>query len=433
MLYLLAKLIAKFSFLAIYRKVYIINEDNVPGDRAVLITCNHPNGFVEPLVIGGYIPHQIYFLVRGDVFKSKWANYLLRGIHCIPIFRFRDGFASMRKNNESINDALDILSKKKPLLIFAEGSTAQVRYVRPIQKGTIRLAFDTLKNAPESNPCIVPSVIHFSDPMYYRSEVIMEYGAPIEVKKYESLYDTHKAKAIKKLLDDVNNAMQDISIRVDPSVDKADADDVLDIARSITRDPNVYPIIKKVNTSLQRDSERKAGKIFSNLSKQDQSNLITKIKDLKNQLTKSGVEFSQVSGKTKSSSFNLILLILGFIPAIIGRVLNLIPIALAQGFARTKIKKPEFKAVIKLCSFLIMYPIYIFFLSIVLSFLSWKIGLAIFALPILGWFSYLYQGQLKEEWANWKFGQLNEKTKENLKVSYQEVLVKLNINIGEYK
>jgi len=414
MLYLFAKLIAKFSFLAVYRKVYIINEDNVPGDRAALITCNHPNGFVEPLVIGGYLPHQIYFLVRGDVFKKKIARYLLNAIHCIPIFRFRDGFASMRKNNKSLGDAQEALARKKPLIIFAEGSTAQVRYVRPIQKGAIRLAFDTLTNAPESDPCIIPSVIHFSHPQFYRSEVIMEYGAPINVKDYSELYESHKAKAIKKLLDDVNVAMQELSISVDPVVKVEDADAVLEIARSTVRETNIFPIIQKITISPNRDAERTAGEAFSKLNESERSDLLASIKALKNQLDGEGINYEQLSGRTKSNISNFILLLFGFIPFLLGTILNFIPIKIAQYFSRNKVKKVEFKAVMKLMPFLILYPIYLLILGSLVSIVSWKVALCILLLPVLGWFSFVYRMQWSEFKANSSFDKLEESKKNSL-------------------
>jgi len=427
MLYLLTKLIAKISFLAVYRKVYIINEDNVPGDRAALITCNHPNGFVEPLVIGGYIPHKIYFLVRGDVFRKKLARYLLNAIHCIPIFRFRDGFASMRKNNDSINEALEALSRKKPLIIFAEGSTQQVRYVRPIQKGSIRLAFDTLQNAPESNPCIIPSFIHFTDPQFYRSEVIMEYGAPINIVDYGELYETHKAKAIKKLLDDVNSAMQELSIMVDPAIETKDADTVFEIARSTVREKNIFPIIQKVKNSPNRDAERNAGRHFSRMDEGSRSLLISEITDLKKQSDSAGINYEQLSGRTRSNYMNLMMLIIGFIPFLLGYIFNVLPITLARYFSKNKVKKIEFKAVMKLIPFLSLYPPYLLILGSILAFASWKSVLFVFLIPILGWYSFVYKAQFKEFLANRNYKNLNTESRDIMQKAYRNILAKLSI------
>lgn len=425
MLYLCAKLIAKISFFSVYRKVYIINEDNVPGDRAALVTCNHPNGFVEPLVIGGYIPHSLYFLVRGSAFENKIARYLLNAIHCIPIFRFRDGFAMMRKNNKSMSASVNILSEKNPLIVFAEGSTQQVRYVRPIQKGAIRLAFDTLTNAPESDPCIIPSVIHFSNPQFYRSEVVMEYGEPINVADYGELYKTHKAKAIKSLLDDTNKAMQVLSISVDPAIDTQDADTVFEIARSTVRDKNIFPIIQKVRTSPNRDAERIAGNNFSELNETDRNEIIGDINKLKTELDQVGINYEQLTGRTKSTLFNIVFLVLGFLPFIIGRVLNIIPIKIGQAFSKSKVKKDEFKAVMKLMPFLIFYPIYLLFLGLIFGIGGWLSGLGVLLVPVLGWFSFVYEGQFKEFIANRKFNALSQDAQQKLSTIYQNILPKL--------
>lgn len=426
MLYILVKLIAKFSFLAAYRKVYFINEDLVPDDRAVLMTCNHPNGFVEPLVIGGYIPQDIHFLVRGDVFKSTWAATLLRLIHCIPIFRFRDGFASMRKNNETLDSTVEILAKKSTLLVFAEGSTQQTRYVRPIQKGTIRLAFDTLSKYPEANPCIVPSFIHFTNPKFYRSDVVVEYSKPINLSDYQELYNTHPAKAIKKLLDIVNEKMQALSIKIDPPVSTEDADLVLEIARSSARDNNIYPIISRHNNLPYYNVEKNASRVFNEMEENKKTTLIQKIKSLKANIQSSGFSYRQIASNTKSIFFNIVFLILGFVPFLIGKIFNIIPVGLAKRYARGKVRKIEFIAVIKLCSFLIFYPIYLIILGVVItSVFTWKIALTVLVLPFLGWFAFLWEGQWKDLVQTLKY---NKDKHGSLKNQYKAIVQELSVS-----
>lgn len=426
MLYFLAKLISKLSFLAVYKKVYILNEDNVPEDRAALVTCNHPNGFVEPLVIAGYLPKYLYFLTRGDVFQKPVANFLLRGIHCIPIFRFRDGFASMRKNNESLNESVEILKNKNSLLVFAEGSTEQVRYVRPIQKGAVRLAFDTLEQAPESRPCIVPMVIHFSKPVFYRSEVIIEYGTPIELDEYQSLYQDQKGKAIKTLLDRVNQAMQDLSISVSKETSTEDAELVLEVARSNSIDENVFPIVNKVSSAAQCDAERTAGDNFSAMDEKTRHSVINKIKNLKGQLDKINISYRELLNSDKNTLLTLLFLLLGLIPAALGRLLNIIPILFAQNFANTKVKKIEFKAVWKLCSLLIMYPFYLLIVGIIVGVIfSYKLVFAVILFPILSWFSYVYEDKLQSFLRRMRANKVEEKTFTKLQEQYKSVIAAL--------
>jgi 1-acyl-sn-glycerol-3-phosphate acyltransferase len=50
----------------------------------LLITANHPNSFLDAIIIGALFQQPVHFLARGDAFKKPWHRWLLEQLHMIP-------------------------------------------------------------------------------------------------------------------------------------------------------------------------------------------------------------------------------------------------------------------------------------------------------------------------------------------------------------
>ena len=54
-----------------YKKIKIVNLENVPKTGAVLFLGNHHNALMDPLLIATKCGRFSYFLTRASVFKNK--------------------------------------------------------------------------------------------------------------------------------------------------------------------------------------------------------------------------------------------------------------------------------------------------------------------------------------------------------------------------
>ena len=95
MFYQFLKILVGFTLRIFYRKIYMTGTEHVKKGKAQLVASNHPNGFLEPLIMACYFPKDLHFLVRGDVFDNPFLKPILTSTHQIPIFRFRDGFSKL--------------------------------------------------------------------------------------------------------------------------------------------------------------------------------------------------------------------------------------------------------------------------------------------------------------------------------------------------
>ena len=77
------------------------NKEYIPKGQPFIIAANHPNSFLDALLLGSFLPVQLNFLVRGDIFKTKTVRFFLHQLNMIPIFRWEEGVENVAKNHDS--------------------------------------------------------------------------------------------------------------------------------------------------------------------------------------------------------------------------------------------------------------------------------------------------------------------------------------------
>lgn len=172
-----------------YRKILHVGKENIPQDGAIIFAPNHTNTLMDALVILAYNHGPKVFVARADIFKFPILAKIFTFMKIMPIMRQRDGFQAVKKNQETIDKAVDVLKDKIPFCIFPEG-THQAKYSSlPLSKGILKIAFQTHEQMPEVPLYIVPVGIRYGDFFRFRSTVRMEFGKPINVGEYIAAND----------------------------------------------------------------------------------------------------------------------------------------------------------------------------------------------------------------------------------------------------
>jgi 1-acyl-sn-glycerol-3-phosphate acyltransferase len=112
-----------------------------PVDTVLLLASNHPNSFFDALVIATHLPHRMRFLARGDAFRDPRAAKMLGALFMIPIYRMSDGRAELRRTEDSFLLAQEDLEHGGSVLVFSEGNSENESGLRPLGKGTARIAY----------------------------------------------------------------------------------------------------------------------------------------------------------------------------------------------------------------------------------------------------------------------------------------------------
>lgn len=167
-----------------YRKFLYVGKENIPQDGAVIFAINHTNALMDALVLLAIDHKPKVFVARADIFKIRPLAKFFTFLKIMPIMRLRDGIDQVKKNQETIDKAVDVLKDKIPFCIFPEG-THQAKYSSlPLSKGIFRIAFQAQELMPDMPLYIVPVGLTYGSFFRFRSTIRVQIGQPINVSKF---------------------------------------------------------------------------------------------------------------------------------------------------------------------------------------------------------------------------------------------------------
>ena len=105
----------------------------------VLLVVNHPDSFLDAVIIGALYPRKINYLARGDVFRNPVFGILLRQLNMIPVFRQKEGKEHLHLNASAFSQAVHCLRNDGIVLIFIEGICLNTHDLQPFKKGASRI------------------------------------------------------------------------------------------------------------------------------------------------------------------------------------------------------------------------------------------------------------------------------------------------------
>ncbi len=138
--------------------------------RGKLFAANHPNSFVDPISLAINVPYPIHFLVRGDALAGPLGSFLKKYLKLLPVWREREGRDNLKSNYTTFESCLEIWRKGGAVIIFSEGLCVNEWRLRPLPKGTARLAQSAWEKGLELD--IIPTAFnyqHFSGPSKFMS------------------------------------------------------------------------------------------------------------------------------------------------------------------------------------------------------------------------------------------------------------------------
>jgi len=218
-----------------FRKVHFNGFEKLPKGKPILFASNHSNSFLDGIMLEVYLLRTLYVLVRGDVFESKFSNWFYRGVRLLPIYRKTDGDPrqTIGKNNEMFDECYDFFKKGRHILIFSEAISVTEKKVRPVRKGTARMAFDmATRDDFGLDLQVVPMGINYTHFKGYGKELMVSFGEAMPVSDYKDLYQQSKAKATNKLTKDIEDSIKAEVVEIDSEELYQVADLYLDTKRT---------------------------------------------------------------------------------------------------------------------------------------------------------------------------------------------------------
>jgi 1-acyl-sn-glycerol-3-phosphate acyltransferase len=122
------------------RKIVINHSDLLMERGPMILAANHPNSFLDAIILASIFKSPIYSLARGDAFAGKLVTKILQSFNMMPVYRVSEGVGNLEHNYTTFHACQELFEKNKIVLIFSEGRCINEWHLRPLKKGTARLA-----------------------------------------------------------------------------------------------------------------------------------------------------------------------------------------------------------------------------------------------------------------------------------------------------
>lgn len=156
-------------------------------DGPLLLAANHPNSFLDAILLDILFDKPIWSLARGDVFKKPFYIKLLTKLKILPVYRTSEGVENLETNYSTFESCKKIFANNGVVLMFSEGKCINEWHLRPLKKGTARLAISSWQEGIDVK--VLPVGINYSSFRKFGKNIYLNFGELIskeEILQLES-------------------------------------------------------------------------------------------------------------------------------------------------------------------------------------------------------------------------------------------------------
>ena len=183
MLYTLLKIPAKFALWIYCRALLVNKKEMLQSNGPLLIAANHPNSFLDAIILATIFKKPIYSLARGDAFANNFYSRLLSSMNMLPVYRISEGVENLEHNYKTFDACKEIFKKNGVVLIFSEGRCINEWHLRSLKKGTARLAISAWEDGTALK--VLPCGINYSSFVSFGKNVQLNFGEMITAKDFD--------------------------------------------------------------------------------------------------------------------------------------------------------------------------------------------------------------------------------------------------------
>jgi len=215
MLYSILRFFFRLTVNGYFRSIYVKGKEHIPDNGPVIFAPNHPSAFMDPILLSTEINRKLFFLTRGDLFKSQIAATLFSLINMIPVYRKDETPGHAEQNDLVFQKCFDHLAKGRALMIFPEGLSKTERRLRPLKTGIARISLGAeALNDFKLGVKIVPVGINYSNPHQFGSDVFINFGKPMEAAAYKEIFLRDEREGVTVLTDTLKTELEKLLVIV---------------------------------------------------------------------------------------------------------------------------------------------------------------------------------------------------------------------------
>jgi len=199
--------VARFWLWFFFKSVDVRHPDRVPHDGPVLLCINHPNNFIDSLVVGAAVPRKVHYLATAALFRNALVARFLHAAGAIPVWRKQDDPDKMDRNTDTFAACAAAFERGALIAIYPEGTTHAEARVQRIKTGAARIALAWEAVHPRTLT-MLPVGLTFEARKSFRARVLVSFGAALPLHAYADAYREDPVKAVDALTRHLQGAME---------------------------------------------------------------------------------------------------------------------------------------------------------------------------------------------------------------------------------
>lgn len=177
MLYSFLKIWVRCARYFFCRRIRINKPDWLKAKGPLLLACNHPNSFLDSVIIDILFKEVVWSLARGDAFVNPRISRLLHALKILPVYRNSEGPENVPENYKTFEACIEIFKQNGIVQIFSEGRCKYEWHLRPLKKGTARLAISAWQQGIPLK--VLPVGINYSSFRRFGKTITLKFGEAI--------------------------------------------------------------------------------------------------------------------------------------------------------------------------------------------------------------------------------------------------------------
>lgn len=199
-------------------------------DGPVLVTANHPNALVDPLVIFRTAGRITRPLAKAPLFEQALVGTVLKGLGGLPVYRKQDDPSLMHQNDQTFDAAIAALQRGEAVQIYPEGQSHSEAAMTPLRTGAARIALMAEERSDWSLGLrIQPVGLTYTRKHLFRGRAIAAFGESIRVADWKAEWLADSRTAARGLTEAIRAGLEGVTLNFDDPRDS----ELVDVAERV--------------------------------------------------------------------------------------------------------------------------------------------------------------------------------------------------------
>ena len=195
-----------------FRRIDVVGIENVPDDGPLIFAGNHPNALMDGfLLIAKCGRWPLHFLVNAKLWEYRLLAPLLDATGAVPVYR-REEHDGEVDNQQAFERLYEVIESGGCMGIFPEGISHAESQLVKLKTGAARIALSVTARG-KTTVRIIPCGLNYIHRHRFRSQVLIEFGEPIEIgDRWLRDYQKDEQGTVRQLTEHIAQALKNVTL-----------------------------------------------------------------------------------------------------------------------------------------------------------------------------------------------------------------------------